>query len=150
VSDIEGRANDYERRLAGAGSTDDLMGGLAESVKRNQRTVRWLVVSVCLDLILSVAFGGLAYVAQQNASRSIANGDGIAAIVRAQQQDRYDGCRTDVRVVGERNLAIDKLIQVEQETLHKTETARALGVRRIAALEEALVLPVPDCTKLRP
>ena len=150
MSDIEGRASDYERRLAGAGTTDDLMGGLAESVKRTQRTTRWLLVSVCLDLILSVAFGGLAYVASQNANRSIANADGIAAIVRAQQQDRYDDCRAEVRIVGERNLAIGKLIEVERETLHKTDAARALGERRIAALEEALILPVPECNRLKP
>ena len=150
MSDLEGRASDYERRLAGAGTTDDLMGGLAESVKRNQRTTKWLVISVCLDLILSVAFGGLAYVASQNANRGIANADNIAAIVQAQQQDRYDDCRTDVRVVGERNLAIDKLIEIEKRTLYKTDIERDLGERRITALGEALILPVPSCKKLKP
>lgn len=157
MSDIEGRAADYEQRLAGAGTTDDLMGGLAESVKRNQRTTRWLVIIVCLGLLLSVGFGGLAYVAQQSASRSvvnanrgIANANKIAAIVQRQQQDRYDVCRADVEVVWERNLAFDKLIEVEKETLYKTDIERNLGLRRISALKEALILPVPDCKRLKP
>jgi len=150
MSDIEGRAADYEQRLAGAGSTNDLMGGLAESVKRNQRTTRWLVISVCLDLVLSVAFGGLAYVASQNANRSVANTDEIAAIVLGQQEDRYRDCRADTKVVWERNLAFDKLIKVEKETLYKTDVERELGLRRITTLKEALILPVPDCKRLKP
>lgn len=57
MSDVEGRADDYERRLEHAGGTDPLMAGLAEAVNRNRRITRifgaMLVGAVLLVCVLA-------------------------------------------------------------------------------------------------
>lgn len=58
--DITVRAAEFERRLAKAGSTEDIISGLVKGLERNQRIVKYLTISLILDVILSIALGVIA------------------------------------------------------------------------------------------
>lgn len=93
--DITVRAAAYERKLAKAGSTEDIIGGLVKGLERNQRIVKYLTISLILDVILSLVLGVLAAIswvqgnniennakridtiAHQTCTRVNANGDAI-------------------------------------------------------------------------
>ena len=66
MNDLDDRADDYEKRLAAAGSTEDLIGGLVIGVERTKKLVKWLLISLVFDLALSIVLGGVAYFAWQN------------------------------------------------------------------------------------
>lgn len=73
MSDIEDRADAYERRLAQAGSTDDIVSSLVKAAADSQRYIRLLTISLIIDILLSIAMAGLAVVAWSNANHIAAN-----------------------------------------------------------------------------
>jgi hypothetical protein len=65
--DLESRADDFEKRVKAAGSTEEIVGSLSRSVARNQKVTKWLTISLILDIVLSIALGFLGFVAVHNA-----------------------------------------------------------------------------------
>ena len=152
MSTIEGRADDYEKRLHNAGSTDDLIGGLVKGIEKNRRLTRWLAASIVLDLVLSLGFGGLAYVANQNAQRSFLNAQRISATTDLIEKTRtaasYESCVDSVMVLSLFNEAQRALADLERVAI-KRDSDNTLGLnpvreKRIRVYEESLV-PIPEC-----
>lgn len=154
MSDVTERADEYEGRLNAASSTETLMGSLAKSVARNQRVTRWLILSVVLDVLFSIALGSLAYIAQHNASHAnkntmtiARNTDRITAVIRTQDQARYNICMFNVNTVRKVNDANAALIEIEKTTQYTTPLQQNLQNRRIAAYKAGIVLPLIVCDK---
>ena len=152
MSDVEGRADDYERRLHNAGSTDDLIGGLVKGIEKNRRLTRWLAASIVLDLVLSLGFGGLAYVANQNAQRSFLNAQRISTntdlIEKTRKVTAYESCLGSVDVLTKFNNAQQSLADLERVAI-KRDPGNALGLNpvremRIKVYVDSLV-PLPEC-----
>lgn len=66
MDDIVGRADDYEQRLIEAGSTQGIMTGLVRRAEQNERITKWLVLSVIVDVVLSLFLAALTFVAYTN------------------------------------------------------------------------------------
>lgn len=147
MSDVEGRVDDYEKRLLRAGSTDDLMGGLSRAVRRNRRVTRWLVVSVVLDIMLSVGLGAVALKAQHNAHRVEVNTDRISMLIRARERSDYASCLAEVRTYTKLNESNLAMVKVEEDATYPTALEQALSKRRISSYVSALIVPLPTCTK---
>lgn len=73
MSDLGERADDLERRMAAAGSTEAIIGGLVKGAARNRRAIWIMAVSLILDVVLSLAMAGLAYNALHQSERVEAN-----------------------------------------------------------------------------
>ena len=67
-NDVSQRADDYERKLAEAGSTDGIITALVVGAERSKKVVKYLAISLFLDLLLSLSLGTLAVVAWHNAT----------------------------------------------------------------------------------
>jgi hypothetical protein len=57
MSDVGERADDYERRLAKAGGTKGVIGGLVLTADRNRKIMWALAISLVADVFLSFAVG---------------------------------------------------------------------------------------------
>lgn len=68
TDDLESRADDYEKRLAEAGSSEDLIKALVKGAKRSQRNVKWLIITMILDIVFSLAISVLSIIAWNNVS----------------------------------------------------------------------------------
>ena len=64
--DLQRRSDDYELRMAQAGSTEGIISGLVRGAERNVHIIRWLIASVIIDVILLIAFGSLTIVSYHN------------------------------------------------------------------------------------
>lgn len=67
--DLPSRADDYEERLLHAGSTEGIISGLVRGAQRSQQLIRWLAISLILDIAISIALGVLSLVAYENANQ---------------------------------------------------------------------------------
>jgi len=125
--DLGDRADDYERRLAEAGSTEGIIGGLVKGAEQNKRTIRWLTISLVLDIILSILLGFLGAFAYYN-NRTIA-ADSILA------------CNQSVR----NSFAINAFInqQIDNTRLSTTLTPKEIQDRVVAY--ERLLIVIPEC-----
>lgn len=132
--DLGDRADDYERRLAAAGSTDDIIGGLVRAATRNRRSVRLLAISLAVDIILSLGMATLAAIAWNNTSRIAANSANIQRNVHIQ-------CLAQNRAAVGTNTVLDVLIKFSRTSPVLTPAERADRVRVYIAVK----IPVLKC-----
>lgn len=59
MSNLEGRSNEYEVRVAKAGTTDELMHGLVQIVEENRRITLVMIIAVIVGFLV----GGVALIA---------------------------------------------------------------------------------------
>jgi hypothetical protein len=61
VSDLLGRSDDLDKRIAGSDNIDDLV----KASQRSRRSIRLLTISIVLDIALTIGLGLVALRAQQ-------------------------------------------------------------------------------------
>lgn len=148
MSDLESRADDYERRVSAAGSTDNIVGGLVAGARRSRRNQRVLAVSLIFDLVLSVALGVVSIKAIQNGEEIDANAQ---AFQNGQLQDAIDRCEAGIVAVGQFNGLMRGLRQVVYDAIadDTDPDPETNAVRRhyIEIYTDA-IFAVPDCSKL--
>lgn len=87
MSDLGERADDYEVRLSKAGSTEDLVIGLVKTVDRSKRTLRLIIISLVVDVVLSIGMMGITLVAWTNADNIEKNTNRFKGVVYEQCMD---------------------------------------------------------------
>ncbi|HEV8177406.1 MAG TPA: hypothetical protein VGP44_06910 [Gemmatimonadales bacterium] len=146
MSDIGDRADDYERRLSEAEASDVLSDAFREG-RGNAQLPRWLGVGVAVAVLLLITVGFLAFTARQTANRADENADRITELFREQANEKYARCLVDAEIITKRNAGNLELIEVENKSLYDTALERDLSRKRIAALTNALIIPVPVCSR---
>lgn len=132
--DLEQRADDYEAKVARAGSTESIISGLVRGAERNQRVVKWLAVSIVLDVLLSIALGTVALTAQQNAAD-------------ADRASRVADKAANVACVqsAKNSTVVNNLLDALIINTVDTEAFTAEEQKRRLASFKALLIDVPDC-----
>lgn len=124
---VEDRADEFEQKVASAGSTEDIVKGLVIGAKRNQTIVKWLAISLALDVMLSIAMGILGFVAFHN-SQTLKT-QAIAACVQTNKNSA---------VINE---FLDLLIEATKQTPVLTPDQKAERIKGYVDL----VIILPDC-----
>lgn len=127
MADIEDRSDDYDRKVAAAGGTENVVKGLVQTVERSRRTLRLLIISLIFDIILSLGFGLLAIVALRN-SDTIERQAKIACIASAKT-----------------SLVVNNFLYQQIENT-KTSTQRSEEEKKeTIAIYKDLIVEVPNC-----
>lgn len=125
--DLNSRADDYEHRLAAAGSTESIIGGLIKGVEQNRRVTKYLIISLILDVILSLSLAGLTFFAFSNDKKTDA--DAKAACVQS--------AKNSIVINNFLNLLTDNAINSSVFTPKEAKT-------RIAGYQK-LKIAIPNC-----
>lgn len=146
MSNLDDRADDYERRLHAAGGTEGILQGLVADSTRVRQVVKWLTISLIFDLFLSISLGFLSLVAWQNAEGIESNTD---RFVDGQTADALATCQLNHEVVLKYNKYQEELARIERVLIELDPPEyRRLHKERIT-LYETGILPLPDCRKLK-
>jgi len=141
--DLGARADDYERRLAGAGSTEGIIGGLVKGAERQRRFIHYIAVGVCVDILFSLAFGLLYWRSIDNAHHIQNNQRKTSQIVYEQQITRYKGCLAGVKFIHDQNSAWERLAKIDEDNPAQNQLGRDLQRQRIAVYKSLIYSPVP-------
>jgi hypothetical protein len=127
MSDLESRADDYEQRLAAAGGDKGVLSSLVFTA-RDKKTIKWLVISIIFDLVLSIGLGIVSVIALHNS----------AAI---QKQTRLTCLQ-----VNKDSAAHNAFVQTLIDNTPGSPLTDAVKRQRIKDYE-ALIIKIPECPK---
>lgn len=122
MDDITDRAEDYERRLSQAGSTEAIIKSLVSGAERSRRTVRLLAVSLIADVILSMAAVGLTWVAWNQSEKVERNTNQLRSVI-------YTQCLESQKSGAGLNAILDALIVSVGTNKQQTPAEKVTRVR---------------------
>lgn len=108
MSDVENRANAYEKKLSHAIDTDPLMKGLVETVRRSRLVLRIASFGLLVDLVLSAILVFVVVDTHTTANRAEKNAALVSANNNKITKINKDAC-IDVRTA---NIKYNSLIDI--------------------------------------